>query len=141
MRVYLLILLAVLSSCQKADDRVTRSEASSQADAIVGTWKSVPVDEGRRERFIEMTFTSEGRVTDYSLRFIDSKSGEISGTTPMEGTYTVRDGKIHWNMGGSKAEIPYWIEGDTMHQTLGSEKLLFKRQSGPIEGNASSATS
>lgn len=142
MRFYLLILLAVLPSCQEGENQVTNSEASVWPDIIVGTWRSEPVDEGRREKFIEMTFTDDGRVTGYSVKFIDPKSGGISGTIPIEGTYTIRDGRIHWMMEGKKAKIPFRMEGGMMHQTLGKEKHLFKRQVEPIEdGNGSSATS
>lgn len=75
-----------------------------------------------------MTFTDDGRVVDYSVRLTDPDSGEISGTAPIEGTYSISGGAIHWNIEGSKAVIPYSIEGGTMRQTLGDEKHTFKRQ-------------
>lgn len=141
MRVFLLILSVFLSSCQKGDDQSAQSDAPVRPDAIVGTWKSEPKAEERRERFIEMTFTEDGRVTGYSVKFIDSKSGEISGTIPIEGTYRIREGIIHWMMEGSRAEVPYRMEDGMMHLTLGKEKHLFRRQAAPLEdGDASSTT-
>lgn len=141
MRVYLLILLAGLSSCRKRDDQGAMTEESVRPEAIVGTWESEPVQEGRREKFIVMTFTDDGRVTDYSVAFTDSVSGRISGTTPIEGTYTTAEGAIHWNIDGSVAEIPYRIEGGTMRQTLGKEEHTFKRKAAHDEvGKGSPAT-
>jgi hypothetical protein len=94
----------------------------------MGTWKSDPVEEGRRKKFIVMTFTDDGRVIDYSVQFTDSNSDKISGTIPIEGTYGISDGFIHWKIDGSEAEIPYRIQGATMRLTLGREDYTFQKQ-------------
>ena len=103
------------------------SEESARLKAIVGTWKSDSVVEGRFERFMVMTFTGDGRVIT-NTESTNIHTGRISGLNPMEGTYKVSDGIIHRNIDGSKAEIPYSIRGATMRLILGREFYALRRQ-------------
>ncbi len=136
MRLYFLILLTVLSSCEERGDHGSMSEESARLTAIVGTWKSDPVVEGRFEKSIIMTFTDDGRVFTRH-EFTNRRTGGISGVD-MEETYKIRDGIIYMNCGWYKAEIPYRVKGATMRLLLGSEYYALKRQAEHGEGGKTS---
>lgn len=82
----------------------------------------------RRDKFIVLTFTGDGRIVDYSVMIFDPHSGKTSGTSPIEGTYQISEDTIHWVIDGLKAQIPYSIEGATMRATFGHEEFTFKKQ-------------
>ena len=136
MRISLVILFVALSSCSREADQTLASEKSTRPDAIVGTWKSNSVkykrsnsvNYTRREKFIVLTFTGDGRIVDYSVMIFDPHSGKTSGTSPIEGTYRISEDTIHWVIDGLKAQIPYSIEGATMRATFGHEEFTFKKQ-------------
>lgn len=136
MRISLVILFVVMLSCSKKADQAPASEKSPRLDAIVGTWRSNSVkykrsnsvNDTRREKYIVITFTGDGRIVDYSIEIFDPLSGKTSGTSPIEGNYRIIEDEIHWKINGSKARIPYRIEGATMRATFGQEDFTFKKQ-------------
>ncbi len=141
MRISLVIIFVVMSSCSRKADQVPASDESTRLDAIVGTWRSNSVkykrsnsvNYTRREKYIVITFTGDGRIVDYSVMIFDPLSGKTSGTSPSEGTYRISEDEIHWVIDGRKARIPYSIEGATMRATFGQEDFTFKKQAEQAE--------
>jgi hypothetical protein len=121
MRIQLLFLLAVLSSCQEKNARISVADEPAPPESIVGTWESGLIDGEWGESSIVMTFDNEGNVKG-SVNFTDSDA------IPWQGTYTLDNGILFRTIEGKTEEIAYSIDGASMHQTIGEEQYTFKKK-------------